>query len=172
MSVLLGYSETKTMITYEDLQKTAEEANEKRFTHAEMLRQSIRNFIEHYRHSLAIADPMFRGHNGQQEKIVTLGINDNGVFREKYLHELKLSDDFSLSFHIRTIITTKDPQSTWVTSPITVSRQSEVVTFAFTDDTETISCRIPQGNLLSVYDEAVDTLKLLILNLIKQMAPE
>ncbi|ETS31078.1 hypothetical protein BB987_09205 [Photorhabdus temperata] len=172
MSVLFGYSEIKTMITYEDLQKTAEEANEKRFTHAEILRGCISHFIEQYEQSLAIVDRTFRDHKGQQEKIVTLGINENGIFKEKHLHELKLSDDFSLSFVIKTVITTKDPQSTWIASPITISRQSGVVTFVFTGSSETASCRIPQGNLLTVYSEAAETLKLMTMDLIKQTAPE
>ncbi|PHM47148.1 hypothetical protein [Xenorhabdus miraniensis] len=173
MHTLLGYSEINTMITYEDLQNAAEEASEKKFSHAEILRKCVGNFIEYYHQSLAIAaNPTFCNHKGEEMQIITLGVSEHNVFKEKYLHELKLSDDFTLSFMLKTVIAMKGVHHTWIASPITISMNSDVVTFTFNDNSETKSCRIPQGNTLAIYSEAADMLKMITMNIIKQTAPK
>lgn len=172
MGYLIGYSESRLMITYEELQIEAKEAANKRFEYLELLRRHANGFIEHYIQSLGVAgNPTFSGWDGKTEKIVSVGDVDNGKFVEKYLHEFGLKENFEIKFLLKTTINTSSPQNQWVIVPVVISSIKGKTLFVIGSGDTAKSCNIPEGNTLAIYKEAAEALKVLLIDIIKSTAP-
>lgn len=173
MKCSIGYSETKVMITYEDLQREAKDSAEKKFEYVERLRRYMGYFLEKYMQSLGISgNPTFVNWNGDEESIVTLGDVENGRFVRKGLHEFKVNDEFELLTIVKTVIKTDAMQSPWITVPVGIREKDGVVRLEVGDGDDSARCLIPAGNTLDVYSEAADLMKAIIIKMIRRTAPQ
>lgn len=172
MKCSIGYSETKVMITYEDLQREANEAADKKFEYIESLRGYVRGFFEKYLNSLAISgSPSFQDWNGNEEQIVAIGDLENGRFIQKHLSEFKVNDNFELEVFVKTTIKTNSMQSIWVAVPMVIKDIDGKVTFEIGSGDDAATCHIPSGHTLDVYNEPADLMKAIIVKMIKRTAP-
>lgn len=173
MKCSIGYSETKVMITYEDLQQEAKNAADRNFEYIEVLRKHVRHFIDLYWQSLNVPGaPTFQDWNGNEERIITLGNVENGKFVKKYLHEFQVNDKFELPVIVKTIIKTDAIQSPWVTVPLVVKEEGGKVQFVIGGSDDATTCNIPAGDDIQVYSEAAELMKSIIVKMIKRTAPQ
>ncbi|HIH5555738.1 TPA: hypothetical protein ACYR7K_003137 [Morganella morganii] len=173
MKCSIGYSETKAMITYEDLQQEAKNAADKNFEYIKSLRQYFQLFFEKYLNSLEISSSSkFQDSNGNEEQIVTIGNVEDGRFVKRHLGEFKVNDNFELPIFVKTIIKVDSMQSTWAVVSVVIKESGGKVTFLIGNGEDATVCCIPSGHTLEVYGEAVDLLKEIIIKMVKRTAPQ
>ncbi|HGJ5858070.1 hypothetical protein, partial [Arsenophonus nasoniae] len=156
MRFLIGYSEYKSMITYEDIKKAAIESERKKEDCLYRFREIIENFIEAYERSLAISgNPTFINASGKDERIVALGLIAQNNFREISVNTLSFSEDFKIPFYIKTIVNCASLHAPWVAIKCFVFRNDgqNFIEIVSIEEKSSKVCRIADSHTLDVYND-------------------
>ncbi|HGJ5863842.1 MAG TPA: hypothetical protein ACHBZ9_07740 [Arsenophonus nasoniae] len=174
MRFLIGYSEYKSMITYEDIKKAAIESERKKEDCLYRFIEIIENFIEAYERSLAISgNPTFINASVNYERIVTLGVIEHNNFREISANFLSFPEDFKIPFYIKTIVNCASLHAPWVAIKCFIFRKDgkNFIRIVFIEEKSAKVCRIPDSHTLDVYNDVCEALKAIVLNTIKSSTP-
>ncbi|HGJ5877904.1 MAG TPA: hypothetical protein ACHBZ9_02140 [Arsenophonus nasoniae] len=174
MRTLIGNSEIKSMITYEDIKNAAVESDQKILDCLVRFRKIGINFVNAYIDSLQMkGKKTFVNFSGEEQKIVCVGLIEDNTFREKFIKSISLSDDFKMHFYVRTIVNASNLTAPWIAIKCVIFREEdrEFIEIMSVEETSSKICRILDVNTLDSYADASEALKANVLNAIRSSTP-